>query len=499
MKKRMMILLSVVACICCGCYSEVENSINQLERRVKQLEDACAGLNTNVASLKTIVETIESYDYVTKVVTNKDEFGRVLGYTIYFTHSNPVTIFNGTSAETPVIGVKAGSDGLFYWTIKYGDGEEEFVRADNGTMIAATAISPVFRIVDGKWQVSYDGGEIWKTNYNGADFGNATGESPQSFFSKVEDSVDYVKFTFSDSSVLRVPTWEAYLKLCEAVDVTNSNLSALGKLYDTLKTKNYVKSVTPIKDEEGGAKGYTLNFADGETISVYNGVVSNRPEISAAQDEANPADKSYYWTVRYPNDAQAQWLLFSGQKVRASAFDGIVPQLAVNPDTTLAVNNGIYYWMISYNNGGDFSYMTDGNGNKVRASIASSTGLDSVKVSADRVDIKISNVWHSVSRMEDFEVKPEKKSVTMSAADTTVLIVDIPQAKLGDGFTILPVTEDGFYAEVIHHDIEEYETRWWVRIFSPATFTGGSSRLTLLVSDGKGALKSTEITIKFGN
>lgn len=499
MKTKTFILLLAVALVCCGCYSEIENSISQLDRRVKQLEDARDNLNTNIKSLKALVEKVESYDYVTGVVTNKAVDGRILGYTISFTHSDPITIFNGESAETPILGVKVGSDGLYYWTVKYGDGDEEFVRASNGTMIAATAISPMFRIVDGKWQVSYDGGEIWKTDYKGADFGNATGESPQSFFSKVEDSVDYVKFTFADSSVLRVPSWESYQQLEKAVAVADSNLTVLGQLYEILKTKTYAKSVTPIADESGETIGYTLNFSDGRSLSVYNGVVSNRPEISAAQDTTDPTDKSYYWTVKYPDEEDTQWLKFSGMKVRASAYDGIVPQVAVNLDTTVTPSNGIYYWMISYDRGRSFNYMTDDSGNKIRASITRNSGLDSVRVSADRVDMKISNVWYSVPRYQDFEVKLGQKSVTMSATDTAILIVDIPQAESGDGFTVLPITEDGFYAEVIHYDVEEYKTRWWIKVISPATFTRGSSKLKLLVSDGKGNLKSINITINFGN
>ena len=52
----------------------------------------------------------------------------MVGYTIKFAKSNPIVIYNGkdgADGNTPVIGVKKDTDGIYYWTL---DGE--FIVAD---------------------------------------------------------------------------------------------------------------------------------------------------------------------------------------------------------------------------------------------------------------------------------------------------------------------------------------------------------------------------------
>ena len=76
-------------------------------------------MNTNISALQTIVGAHENNDCITNVAPiTKD--GAVLGYTISFLKSAPITLYNGKDGQdgyTPVIGVKQDNDGLYYWTI----------------------------------------------------------------------------------------------------------------------------------------------------------------------------------------------------------------------------------------------------------------------------------------------------------------------------------------------------------------------------------------------
>ena len=89
------------------------------------LQRLCNETNTNLSALQTIVTALQNNDYITSV-DPLTENGKVVGYTIKFAKSNPIVIYNGkdgadgVDGNTPVIGVKKDTDGIYYWTL---DGE----------------------------------------------------------------------------------------------------------------------------------------------------------------------------------------------------------------------------------------------------------------------------------------------------------------------------------------------------------------------------------------
>ncbi|UKI40105.1 MAG: DUF4988 domain-containing protein [Alistipes putredinis] len=122
------------------------------------------------------------------------ENGKVVGYTIKFAKSNPIVIYNGkdgangVDGNTPVIGVKKDTDGIYYWTLNgefiVADGQKIKAQGTDGSDGAdgsdgndgqdgtngKDGVTPKLEIRDGYWFVSYDNGSNW------TQLGKATGE-----------------------------------------------------------------------------------------------------------------------------------------------------------------------------------------------------------------------------------------------------------------------------------------------------------------------------------
>ena len=116
-------------------------------------------------------------------------------------------------------------------------------------------------------------------------------------------------------------------KLCKEM---NANIDAMAAILEALETHDYITSVTPIT-KDGETVGYTITFAKGEPITIYNGEDGKdgvdgangadgadgkdgyTPIIGVAQD----SDGIYYWTL------DGEWLLDdAGNKIKAVGVDG---------------------------------------------------------------------------------------------------------------------------------------------------------------------------------
>ena len=195
--------------------------VEDLDERVETLEMLCAEMNTNITSLQTIVDVLQSNDFITSIVEIKKD-GKVVGYTITFGKHDPITIYHGQNGKdgqngqdgqngadgkdgsTPVIGVAQDTDGVYYWTLngvwilddngnklpvsgkdgqngtngsngqdgadgKDGQDGEDGKDGANG-QDGKDGITPQLKIEDGYWYISYDNGAIWTL------LGKATGE-----------------------------------------------------------------------------------------------------------------------------------------------------------------------------------------------------------------------------------------------------------------------------------------------------------------------------------
>ena len=386
--QKLFLAFALSALLLCGCDdyddSALRGDLNDLENRVAKLEQLCNQMNTNIASLQSILTAVQNYDYVTGVTPILQD-GKEVGYTILFSKSNPITIYHGqkgADGSTPEIGVKQDTDGIYYWTLN-GDwltddkGQKiiaEGVKGEPGEAgkpgeAGAAGTTPTFQIVDGYWQVSYDGGQSW------TQLGKATGESGDSVFSGIDYQSDpnYVLFTLADGTQIKLPTWSAFEALQTLCNQTNTNLNALQAIVEAIEQNDYITSVDPLT-ENGLVVGYTIKFAKSNPIVIYNGkdgVSGTTPEIGIKQD----TDGLYYWTLN------GEFIEVDGQKIRAQGKDGANGSDGNNGTTPkLKIEEG--YWWISYNDGADWTKLDKATGEDGKDG-------DSIKITQDENNVYI--------------------------------------------------------------------------------------------------------------
>lgn len=480
-----LLLLSLVLFLPAGCYNQIENDLNLLERRIEKLEQRCKEMNTTLEGLRKIVDKLNEFDFLKKVETLYEN-GEIIGYTLYFTHSSPVTLYNGTSAETPILGVGLGEDGIWYWTVKYpSDSEATFLTDNFGIRIPTSAASPLIKIENGYWMVTYDGGEIWHN------MGRATGEDGASFFESVKDMGDYVQFNLLNGSSIQLPTWSRYEKLVESCRKANQNLETFRKLASTIKDKVYVQEIIPILSGTDTI-GFTLSLTDGTSYSFYNGTGTNAPVIGARRLTNNADDNVWYWTIRY-GSAPAEWILDEkGNKIQANAPEGLSVNISIQQDK----KDGNYYWAVAYGSGQPTFLLHNGSRIQVNLDVPDPVVESLVSVEDDMVCltlageqtilIPLAKAW-SVTLTSPVS----NNRLTMAAGDTVSFTCRL--SAVNKDADVLPVAADDFYASASTTD----HRNWTIRVIAPASFASpATSKLNLLISNGKGSLKTVVVTIQ---
>ena len=433
MRKLFTILSLCAALTLVGCtepYDDtaIREDIEDLQERVTALEEMCRKMNSNISAMQSILTVLQNNDYITSV-TPVTEGGKTIGYTITFAKGSPITIYHGTDGKdgadgkdgqdgqngqdgadgkdgyTPQIGVKQDTDNIYYWTL---DGE--WLLDENGNKIKAQGtdgndgangndgatgpqgpqgdkgdqgetgpqgpqgeqgITPMLKIEDDYWYVSYDNGQSW------TQLGKATGDKgeqgeqgPQgekgdkgdvglvgdSMFTDVDYSnEEYVIFTLSNGATIQIPIWHAFEQLRTLCNQMNSNIEALQVIVNALQNNDYATKVEPVL-ENGTTIGYTIYFTKSNPVTIHHGKDGHdgqngadgkdgyTPQIGVKQDTNN----IYYWTL------DGEWLLdASGNKIKANGIDGATgeqgPQGEQGITPLLKIENG--NWFISYDNG----------------------------------------------------------------------------------------------------------------------------------------------------
>ena len=365
MKKIALFILSALLLNACYDDTRIWEELRDHENRLLVLEELCAKMNLDIASIMVIADASVGGDYIVETQPYLEN-GVEVGYEIVFAKSKSIVIYHGNDgtdgkdgvdgkdgidgkdgengkdgkdgedgkngtdgrdgrdgkdaiASAPVLGVKTAVDGLLYWTVNGAwllDDMGEKV-AVVGT-VAKDGVTPKLKIEDGGWFVTYDDGLSWER------LGDvATGDDqPSSDASPLFQSVDItdpmcVVFTLTSGEIFTIPTeaaLDAHVRQCNQM---NDNIEALHAAVLALQTNDYIVSVEPLVTN-GKEMGYVITFAKAGTITLYHGRngadgAGATPRIGLKQD----IDGIYYWTL---ND---EWLLDeNGQKVSATGPKG---------------------------------------------------------------------------------------------------------------------------------------------------------------------------------
>ena len=541
----MTVLVTVFSCSEMYDDSALTSRVDGLEDRITALEQLCRNMNSDIAALQTVVTALQSNDYVTgisKVLQNNVE----IGYEITFSKSGKVTIYHGQDGEdgapgkdgvngengkdgadgadghTPVIGVRLDTDGVYYWTVdgewlldengskvvavgSAGDKGDQGDKGDKGDKgnSGADGVTPILKIENGLWYVSYENGAdgpwIELGEATGAD--GAPGSSSSSIFSSVDTTdPNCVIFTIAATGeTILIPTWAAHEALYTLCNEINTNISSLQAAVTALESNDYVTSVTPLMDN-GIEIGYIISFSKSGAITIYHGCAgengsdgNNGTDGSAGSDATIPVigvrmadDGLYYWTL------DGEWLTDEyGYMVRASGTDGAPgapgepgtpgdPGAPGNPGVTpqLKIEDG--YWWVSYENGADGSWQQLG------PSTGESGSGSSITVTQDDHYVTIilgDGTSFSLPRFINIEVTLDIYDQETGVQPGKEIIVNYILSNATDA-TVVTASSDGNYVVRIE---KTDNSSGRIIVKCPEVYTDGF--INFIVSDGKGYSK----------
>lgn len=224
--KKLLLFLTLIAAVGCN-YDDlwIKEEFAALEERIKGLEALCDGLNSDIKALEDIIKAVKSNDFITEVVPiSKD--GKDIGYRIVLESGKEICIYNGEDGRdgydgqdgqdgkdgqngndgkdgyVPQIGVRQDTDGEWYWTI---DGEWMLDESGNRiTTTGRTDLTPMLKIEDLFWHISYDGGQSWTR------LDKAVGEDGKSYFKDVREDEENVYITLMDGSTIAIAKASAF-------------------------------------------------------------------------------------------------------------------------------------------------------------------------------------------------------------------------------------------------------------------------------------------------
>ena len=326
-----------------GCYddSDLQTRMDQAEADIAELQQLVKDINTNISSLVTVVDALKNSDQITSVTPLSDGSG----YTITFSKSGTITIYNGKNGvdgtngtngangengadgHTPVISVKLDQDGQYYWTV---DGE--YLTDAEGKKIPATAhiATPQIRINEGNFEISYNEGLTWEI------IGNA-GASDDVVFKQVIDGHASVLFVLSDGTQIEIPKTQQFVINVTSTDVIASagqqafvDFTVSGAdentVVDAFGTKGYEASVMMINASTGSL-----------TITVPDPMTDGKVYLMAVKSDGSTAARIF----------SCEEGVFS---VDETAFAAKVPAAGGNVEVPVRTNVSGYMVMVDPGN-----------------------------------------------------------------------------------------------------------------------------------------------------
>ena len=332
MKKFLWSLILLAAgLLSTSCHDEINQKLDELESRADELLTMCNLLNENLSTLQNLVEVIQRQDMITGI-TEIRSGNTVTGYRINFVSHDPITITNGSDGKKPLVGTRQNpEDKNYYWTVQYGDGDWEWLRASDGSMMLAVGTLPYVTVRNGVFIFSFDGSD-W------IELGKADGENGDQMFVSINTAnPDYVLITLATGEKLKIPTYSAFLTLKAEYDKANASVDAqVNILRATQEKLTWITAIDPILDGSD-TTGLSVSLSNGKQFSIHDWTTTLSPAIFIKRD----TDGHLYWayTIGLSPD---MWVLSpDGQKISAESGSVETPLVSVTRDS-----DGQYYWVV---------------------------------------------------------------------------------------------------------------------------------------------------------
>lgn len=247
-----MVLLAAVSCT-----DDLKEQLANHESRISALETICSQINSNITSMQTVISALQNRSYITDVQPITDG-GKVIGYSITFSNSQTVSVYNGEKGETgatPVISAKQDSDGVYYWTV---DGQWLLV---NGAKVPVTGpkgetgAAPKLKIENDYWYADYGDGKWVK-------IGPATSSGAAGIFSDIDMSNPY-SVTFTVAQTGENITIPRKVKFKIGTDLSNGTMQ--------IKADSLILFTMPddFKSSDFTAIQASIVTDDGVSVDVY--------------------------------------------------------------------------------------------------------------------------------------------------------------------------------------------------------------------------------------
>lgn len=180
------------------------NSIDDIEKQLKTLQETVEGMNSEITTLRSLVDAVNTGKTITAVAESGN------GYTITFSDNTSISVMGGTAgADIPVIGIKEDG-GVYYWTITK-NGATDWLTDTAGNKFAVAGITPKIGVdSEGYWTIDTGSGAVQVTDEAGNPIQAAgktgeKGETGDSFFQSVTQSDTEVVFTLTDGTKITIP------------------------------------------------------------------------------------------------------------------------------------------------------------------------------------------------------------------------------------------------------------------------------------------------------
>lgn len=176
--------------------SKIWDSIENIEDRLKKLEEIAASMQSDIDALRDIVNKMQEEVTIDSVIENED--GSI---TLNFSDGTSSTISDGEDGVTPPSIIVLESEGQYWWAYKYPDGKTEFLTDEDGNKIPVSGTAPQVRINpdNNHWEISTDGGKTW------TDTGVDASGNGESIFDSISQDDDFVYITIEEGTVITIP------------------------------------------------------------------------------------------------------------------------------------------------------------------------------------------------------------------------------------------------------------------------------------------------------